>query len=351
MTITDGPQAEKEEFQNPTIPQVPPAQTPDHSTQSTLPTPDQTSAEASDCNPPSASADAQPRLVTGSAYLTLPRSADTWLLEPILPVGGSMLLYGDPKVGKSFAALQLASALASGKDWLGFSSGGSCRVCYIQLDTPRSLWADRVGRLRESGHEIDALLFGDRETLQTWPFDILDPAHRAMLSEALASAKPDVVIIDTLRECHRGDENDATDMQQVVSHLTACVKPAALVMVAHGRKANPESGPSLINDNRGSNYVVGAVDCIAHMSKKGISLGGRAIDETFIRLHRVDDGTWELADRDHVKVLARKLLEDPMLFGMSLREKAGLLAAQTDKTHAACLSVLQRMSSDLRGDN
>jgi RecA-family ATPase len=257
-----------------------------------------------------------------------------------------MLLYGDPKVGKSFAALQLAVSLATGTDWLSFQISAPRRVVYIQLDTPRSLWADRVGSLAATGLATSAVWFADRETLGTWPFDILDPAHLSMLSSSLALLQPDCVILDTLREAHRGDENDATDMQNVLSHLTAAVKPAALVLVAHGRKADPERGASLINDNRGSNYVVGAVDAIAHMSKKSLSVGGRAVEEQTIRIERQDNGTWDLADRDRVKVIAREILEDPRNVHLSLREKAATLHNQTGKSFAAALSLLQRMSRE-----
>ena len=298
-----------------------------------------------------------PRLVRGSDYLALPRQSETWLLEPVLPTSGSMLLYGDPKVGKSFAALQLAAALSDGADWLGYRSLRPCSVVYIQLDTPRSLWADRVGQLKTSGLSTDAIWFADRETLGTWPFDILDSSHQMLLYDALQGIEnvnqvtgeitkgPDCVIIDTLRESHRGDENDATDMQKVMSHWTAVVKPAALIMVAHGRKSSLERGSSLINDNRGSNYVVGAVDAIAHMTAKGLEIGGRALDEAFIALERQPNGTWELQDRDRVRNMARELLATyPHL---SLREKAKILATQSGRTVAASFSILQRLSSDL----
>jgi RecA-family ATPase len=283
-----------------------------------------------------------PAIVSGSDYLALPRSAETWLIEPLLPVGGTMLLYGDPKVGKSYAALQLAISLATGSDWFSFRGRGSRQVVYIQLDTPRSLWADRVQRLRDSGLATDAVFFADRETLDTWPFDILNIEHQILLSEALAKIKPDAVILDTLREAHRGDENDATDMQNVVSHLTAAVKPAALIMVAHGRKASAERETSLINDNRGSNYVVGAVDAIAHMTEKGLECGGRAIDETTINLERSANGTWTLTKNAEAKKLARELLAHDD--STPLREKARKVAGVTGMTEAASLSMLHRMN-------
>lgn len=280
-------------------------------------------------------------IVPGQQYLNLPRSSETFLISPVLPAGGSMLLYGDPKVGKSFAGLQLANALVTASDWFGFRVPCSCRVVYIQLDTPRSLWAERVASLRERGLHTDAILFADRETLNTWPFDILNPAHQVLLAQALAEVKADCVIIDTLRECHRGDENDASDMQNVVSSLVAATQPAALILIAHGRKADPDRQSSLINDNRGSNYVVGAVDAIAHMSKEGIEIGGRAVEQVSISLSRQDDGTWILADRDRVKQLARELLMGDA--AVPLREKARILAASTGKDPAACLTILHRL--------
>jgi RecA-family ATPase len=256
-----------------------------------------------------------------------------------------MLLYGDPKVGKSFAAIQMAVALAEGQEWMGFrckplSDSAPAKVVYIQLDTPRSLWADRLEKLQESGLSLAGLLLADRETLNCWPFNILLDEHVILLKEALSQIEPDCVIIDTLRECHSGDENDSTAMQTVIARLEATVKPAALVLVAHGRKANPETGPSLINDNRGSNYVVGKMDAIVHMSRTSMSVGGRAVDEQTIRLSRLDNGLWELAERDKVKNLARELLASEG----SLRQKARQLAAQTGKEEAACLSLLYRLS-------
>ena len=283
------------------------------------------------------------RVLSGSAYLSLPRPAGVWLVDTILPVGGTLLLYGDPKVGKSFAALQLAAALATGSDWLGFPVPTAVKVVYIQLDTPRSLWIDRVSRLNASGLPTDVVFYSDRELLQTWPFNILDPLHQRVLRETLDEVKPDVVILDTLREAHRGDENDSTDMQNVLSHLTSIVKPAALILVAHGKKASIENPASLINGNRGSNYVSGAVDTILHMTAKGVEIGGRAIEEVYIKLDRGADGVFSLADGDRVKNVARELLTNPIHFNLSLRDRAKLLASQTGKTVGACLSTLQRM--------
>src|SRR3990167_5077041 len=141
-------------------------------------------------------------IVSGAEYLTLPRAPEAWLLKPLIPAGGACVLDGDPKVGKSFAAIQLALSLQSGDPWLGFRVVSPGPVVYVQLDTPRSLWAERIETIRATGLDTNALLLADRETLGTFPFNILYPEHRALLCAALRPLAPSAVIVDTIREAH-----------------------------------------------------------------------------------------------------------------------------------------------------
>jgi RecA-family ATPase len=300
------------------------------------------------------------KIVSTSDYLSLPREPETWLIEPLLPIGGAALLYGDAKIGKSFAALQMAEALVQGTSWLGFPCRKST-VVYIQLDTPRSLWADRLERLGARSSQarpesqanvsscastpantggLNNIFQADRETLETWPFDILLDEHQVLLKAALDHVGPDVVIIDTLREAHSGDENDSTAMQQVIARLTAAVKPAALILISHSRKSNPEFGQDLINDNRGSNYVVGRMDAIIRFSWSSVRVSGRSIDEQSIGVHRADNGFWELSE-DPLRVPAENLLLDKSL---SLREMARILHERSGKSESACRAYLRRLS-------
>lgn len=259
-----------------------------------------------------------------------------------------MLLFGDPKVGKSYAALQLACCLTSGVDWLGFPVPAPRSVVYIQLDTPRSLWADRVQALADSGHPIEGVHFADRETLGTHPFDILNPEHFRLLTEALAPLKPGAVILDTLRESHSGDENDSTEMQEVIAHLDACVKPAAMILIAHARKSNPEHGYDLMNDNRGSNYIVGRMDAICRFSHTSMRCTSRTMEEHSTKLQREDDGTWTLAE-DPFNTLAQLIVQQAQP-GDSVRELARRLHEKLPaKTELACRAYLRRHLRHLKG--
>lgn len=282
-------------------------------------------------------------IVSGRDYLLLPRSPETWLIDGLLPVSGSMLVYGDPKIGKSYAALQLACCLATGSEWLGFGIPSPRKVIYIQLDTPRSLWADRVEKLANAGHPVLDFGYVDRETLKTFPFDILNPEHFKLLAGALIEAQPDVVIIDTIREAHSADENDSTEMQTAIAHLEAAIHPAAMVLIAHARKPNMERGYDLMNDNRGSNYLVGRMDAIVRFSKASLRASSRVLEEASAKLNRLDDGTWQLAE-DDFRSQAKTLIDrNP---NQPIRELARVLASMSGEREEKCRSLLRRLSQN-----
>src|SRR3990167_634042 len=265
-------------------------------------------------------------IVCGADYLPLPRAPETWLVEPLVPTGGACLVYGDAKVGKSFAAIQLALAIEQGSDWLGFPVRAAGKVVYVQLDTPRSLWATRLASIRVSHPEVDQLMCADRETLDTFPFDILNPSHSDLLTVALREIQPVAVVIDTIRESHSGDENDSTTMRNVVSSLVAVTHPAALIVVAHSRKSIGDQGADLIGDNRGSNYVVGRMDSIIRFSRRTAHYTGRAIEEGSIRIHREDNGLWT-PDNDEIESHIIAVMNEPSL--PTVRARAMELAVRT----------------------
>lgn len=222
------------------------------------------------------------------------------------------------------------------------------QVAYVQLDTPRSLWAERVDGLARDGHATHRVHFADRETLGFFPFDILQEEHANHLRDQLAHFNPDVVIVDTLREAHSGEENDSTTMRNVVAMLQAAVTPACLVLVSHSRKPAQDSGSlDIIADHRGSNYVVGRMDTILHFRKKSLSYVGRAIEGNSIKLERMDSGLFKVDDS--VELFAEDVMADVSLD--SLRAKARKLAEKTGKSEESMRSLLRRMAPKVGGSN
>jgi len=242
-----------------------------------------------------------------------------WLWEGLIPAGGRALLFGEPKTGKSYLALGLAEAVANptAATYLGQRIlHGS--VLYFQFDTPRTLWQrNYVARTRP----FDAMWFTDREDPSLPPeFDIRRVDHGEWFADQIRQVRPTpvLVIADTLRALHQGDENDSTTMQAVMNALTRAAYPAALLLLAHDNKP-------LINDHRssaarirGSSYIAGAVDAILHLTRKGIRVAARS-DVERIRAVQGDDGFFVSADRlDRV----RELLSALPFAGKRARDKA-----------------------------
>jgi RecA-family ATPase len=278
-------------------------------------------------------------ILKGSDYLALPRAPETWLIEPLLPAGGAAMVYGDPKIGKSYAALQMALDLQAGTDWLGFHIPRPARPVYIQLDTPRSLWADRLDSLQAQGvMGIDLLPQADLGTLNTWPFDILSNEHEELLRLALKPFNADLVIIDTLRECHSGDENDSTVMRDVIARLIGACQPAALLLIHHSKKPVPDQQIDLMNDMRGG-YVAGKMDAIIKFTNRGVHYTGRSIEQGIIPAERAETGMWTAlgGDMDH---WLPSVLADPLLDTNEKRAMA--LSELTSRPLGQCRGVVRR---------
>lgn len=273
-------------------------------------------------------------------YLSLDRTEALWLVKPLIPVGGAANIFGPPKSGKSYGVIQLAAAMSGGvPDWFGFPCITTGPVLYVQLDTPQGLWKDRLDTITSSGYNMNNVYFADRESLDTWPFDIMIEAHFAKLRAEVDRIQPLAVIIDTVKEAHQSDENDATAMQIVYGRLVAATRPAALITISHARKAQLDSGPDLMNDNRGSGYVAGRMDAIVRWTKKHIIYVGRAVEEGSIKLKRLDNGLWAPeADENSAHVAA--VQADASLTTTSAKAKA--LALRTGKSEEACRSMLRR---------
>lgn len=287
----------------------------------------------------------KPGFLPVNNYLSLPREPNAWLLQPMIPVGGAALIYGQEKVGKSAIAIQLAAALAGGyPDWLGFPVQRTGPVLYLQLDNPRSTWALRFERLMKEGLKITPnLLLGDRESIEHFPFDILQPEHKNWLKQTIAVRAPVAVFVDTLRESHSGDEDSSTSMRNVITNLVDAVgTKSALIIISHSRKPHPDADKDLMADHRGSSYVTGRMDAIMRLTKNRLYYGGRSIEEGNVKLQRLEvDGAlmWAPAEAD-LEPAFQKVLADPSL--PSLRAKSRVLAVQLGLSEEGALSKLRR---------
>jgi RecA-family ATPase len=252
--------------------------------------------------------------VPASAYLDLPREPQPWVVDKLIPVGGLVNVFGKPKSGKSFLMLGVIEAIANRlPEWEGFAIKKHGAIAYLQVDTPREEWAARVTRMSWTSPEAaDNIWIADMWQVPEFPFNILNPQGTEMqwLRDNLAKIQPVLVVIDTLREIHGGDENDSTVMRNVIANLVAACRPAAIVLVSHSRKDSVMTSmgeDDLMDQQRGSSYVSGRMDVIIKVSPKRLTFKGRATGQQqypisqdergFIHVNREDTDNFEDAFR------------------------------------------------------
>lgn len=295
---------------------------------------------------------------TFDEYINLPEYDQPWLLEPFIPIGGTGLLAGAPKSRKSYLVLQLAIDLAHGRPWLGFASN-PCRVFYIQLDTPRSLWKLRMRRLKKQGIEVapeamERLILADIETVPQ-PFDIKQPVCQEWLRARVLEHKPDLIILDTMSKAHSADEDNRTEMEQVMGQLHGSVKPAALLMVTHTRKAKSDYDGGVVNEIRGSSAVMGGVDILMRLmrpTKKRpthlLEYEGRQTENGAIELTSLKNLLFKSDPEVHWPRLLHATLaeEHPnrSAAGRALQERAAAIGIH--KSEDTCRKAIERAEND-----
>jgi len=290
--------------------------------------------------------DPRPGFLPIDLYLQQPRDPQTWLIKPLLPVSGAMLLFGQPKTGKSYLGIQLANALTGHTpDFLGFPVVKSGNVLYLQLDTPRGVWSLRFEDMISKGFTYDRerLLLADRESVEFYPFDVLNPKHCVYLRGLVSQHNPTAVIIDTLREAHSGDSDSDTSMRNVIVNMVGICHPAALIIISHSRKTQADVDKDIMEDHRGSSYTPGRMDVILRLTKSRLYYAGRSIEEGNLKLERQDSGLWLPKNDEAEKVALTKVLTDPTL--TTMRAKARALAVLTSTSEEACMSRIRRATS------
>ena len=182
-----------------------------------------------------------------------------WLIDKMLPVGAFTALYGPPGSFKSFIALDIAEAIATGRTWMGNEVSEQGSVLYIAGEGFGGVGARIKACKQHHQTEDGAPIYVIRHQLNlrssVEDFNALMLAVEHLVIDTGIDFK--LIIIDTLaRAFGGGDENSASDMMQFVvtcGHIQKIVQDAALMILHH-------SGKDSAKGMRGSSALLGAVD-------------------------------------------------------------------------------------------
>lgn len=190
-----------------------------------------------------------------------------WLAEGLIREESLAIMSGKEGSYKSFIALDLAYSVAMGRPWLGQSTTQG-DVVYV-LGERGDFQRDRLEALhRERGIDPDAVAF------VPWPFELDRREQEQAFIDLLkrGDLAPRLIIIDTLRACFAGNENDNQDAYRFMSALGRIRSAfgACVLAVAHVTKNNMQA-------LRGSGVFAGAVDHELHVryQKGAVTLKAR----------------------------------------------------------------------------
>jgi KaiC/GvpD/RAD55 family RecA-like ATPase len=165
-----------------------------------------------------------------------------WIGPPaIVPKGGLVLFGGEPKIGKTWIALEFTRALASGTALFEQDDleGEACKVLYIDQELGPEALKDRVTCTFEGEEKAlnNIHYLTQRETV----IDLSEPDSREEIYSTIDQVRPNVVVFDPMEKMHSVEENDATGMGKMFKwfdHLRHDFQDDMLtvVMVHHYRK-------------------------------------------------------------------------------------------------------------------
>ncbi len=194
-----------------------------------------------------------------------------WLIEPLWAAQAVGIVGGEPKCCKSFLALDLALAVAS---------GAPCLRRFLPAQTGRVLLyaaEDALHVVRQRLHGIALAAGVDFAALDiqviTAPSLRLDlPADQDRLRATVETLRPTLLVLDPFVRLHRIDENVAADVAPVLAALRDLQRhyACAVLLVHHARKgaAHLRAGQAL----RGSSELHAWGDSNLYLRRHGPSL-------------------------------------------------------------------------------
>lgn len=186
------------------------------------------------------------------------------LIHGMLRQGHKMLLAGPSKAGKSFSLIELAIAIAEGKDWIGFNcTRGKVLYVNLELDRPSAYhrFKDVYNALGWEPNHIDNIDVWNLRG-KTVPMDKLAPKliRRAQKKNYIA------VIIDPIYKVLTGDENSAEQMAHFTNQFDkVCTELGSSVIYCHHHSKGSQGDKASHDRSSGSGVFARDPDAIVDL--------------------------------------------------------------------------------------
>ena len=182
----------------------------------------------------------------------------TWSWKGWLPNGMLVILAGEPGSGKSALALWIAATFTDGRNWPDGQpfTGDTGKVLWVECEAAQALNLERA-RIWEPPLQLDRFLAPLGDPMSTIRLD--DQRGRAAVRAAALKSDVQLIVVDSLRGAHRGDEN-SSETADLVIWLAKLARDTRrpVLLVHHVRKRNAWEGRGVVTLDRlrGSSAIV-----------------------------------------------------------------------------------------------
>lgn len=188
------------------------------------------------------------------------------LIDNVLRRGQKMIISGASKTSKSFALIQLALAIASGGDWMGFHCKRG-HVCYVNLEIESTSFLYRVNDIMRAKGISKESVAGN---LDIWQMrghgQTLDKLEKSLIKRLKHNFT--VFIIDPIYKVITGDENSASEMSNFVGIFDRiCRETGAAAVYAHHFTKGASGGKASIDRASGSGVFARDPDAILTLTE------------------------------------------------------------------------------------
>ena len=194
--------------------------------------------------------------------------ADTpidWIVEGLIERGSNGIMAGDPKAGKSVAAVNLAVCLALGTPWMGLSVRQRVRTAIVSREDNPDTTKRRFRQIaRGKGADMEELRgwCHVNSKAQTPSFMLDNPREVANLIHCIKRWGSEFVILDVFNKMHSQDENKNTETRMVMNQVDRmAAETHAMFYVLHHFNKN-EGENSITRRIRGAGAIAGFAESI-----------------------------------------------------------------------------------------
>ncbi len=265
---------------------------------------------------------------TAEQFMNIDFPERSFLLDPLIPEQSLSMIHAQRGIGKTYFALEMACAVASGTEFLKWSAPIPQTVAYFDAELPSTEFYRRLSKSGITEEGKKNLIIVSQEHQKTGMPDLSTKHGQDKCLDLLR--KVNLVVFDNLSSLIRtGDENSAEDQHLFIEFLLQLRRQGiSVILIHHSGKTGQQRGtsrredlldlvlalkPSPLGSSTGASFEV-------HFEKHR-HLFGKVIEPFTAQLS--PDGTWSMPTTESVARRSYRPLYEQGLTDADIATKTG----------------------------